>query len=99
MSATRPPAALVDPPATAGRRPLVGISACTLTAGALLAWLLGPPLAVALVSGAGIGTHLRRAQQAHRAGTCILRDTRLVLACLVVAFAGGVVGVAWPWLT
>ncbi len=98
MSATRPPAALVDPPPTADRRPLVGISACTLTAGALLAWLVGPPLAVALVSGVGIAAHLVRAQQAHRAGTCILRDTRLVLAYLVVAFVAGVLGFLWPWL-
>jgi hypothetical protein len=99
MSPARPLAALVDPPPTAARRPTASLSACTLTAGALLAWLLGPPLAVALVSGAGIGTHLLRARQAHRAGTCILRDTRLVLASLVVAFVAGVVGTLWPWIT
>jgi hypothetical protein len=98
MSATRPPAALVDPPPTAAGRPPLATSACTLTAGGLLAWLLTPPLAVVLLSGAGIGTHLVRAQQAHRAGTCILRDTRLVLAYLVVAFVGGLVGVVWPRL-
>jgi hypothetical protein len=98
MSATRPPAALVDPPPTAASRPQLATSACTLTAGALLAWLLTPPLAVVLVSGAGIATHLVRAQQAHRAGTCILRDTRLVLAYLVVAFVAGLVGVVWPRL-
>lgn len=98
MSATRPPAALMDPPPTADRRPRLATSACTLTAGALLAWVLTPPLAVVLVSGAGIATHLFMAQQAHRAGTCILRDTRLVLLYLVVAFVAGVVGVAWRWL-
>jgi hypothetical protein len=70
MSATRPPAALVDAPPT-----------------------------VVLTSGAGLVTHLARAQQAHRAGTCILRDTRLVLVYLVVAFAAGVVGTVRPWLS
>jgi hypothetical protein len=97
MSATRPPAALVDAPLTADRRPWVGTGACTLTAVALLAWLIGPAPTVVLTSGAGLATHLARAQQAHRAGTCILRDTRLVLAYLVVAFVAGVVGTTRAW--
>jgi hypothetical protein len=93
----RVPAAFVEPPAGSPRRE--GVAACTLTAVALLAWLIGPAPTVALTSGVGLVGHLARARQAHRAGTCILRDTRLVLAYLAVAFAAGAVGTVWPFLT
>jgi hypothetical protein len=92
---TRPPAALVG---TANRaRFSNGASACTLTAVALLAWLVTPPVAVALISGAGLISDAARARQAHVEGACILRDTRLRLAYLAAAFLAGAVVTAVRW--
>jgi hypothetical protein len=92
---TRPPAALVG---TANRtRSMNGASACTLTAVALLAWLVTPPVAVTLVSGAGLISYAARARQAHVEGACILRDTRLRLAYLAAAFLAGAVATIVRW--
>jgi hypothetical protein len=94
-----PPVAAVQPPVPPPlRAPLLGTTACRLTAVGLLAWLIGPPLTVVLTSGVALAAQATRAQRAHRAGTCILRDTRMELAFLVAAFVAGWVGMLWPWL-
>jgi hypothetical protein len=94
---TRPPAALVG---TADRTGFsIGARACTLTAVALLAWLVTPPVAVTLISGAGLISYAARARQAHVEGACILRDTRLRLGYLSAAFLTGAVVTAVRWWT
>jgi hypothetical protein len=94
---TRPPAALVGTPDRT--RFAIGASACTLTAVALLAWLITPPVAVMIISGAGLISYAARARQAHVEGACILRDTRLRLAYLAAAFLAGAVVTAVRWWT
>jgi len=62
---------------------------CIYTTIGLIAWAIGPPLTVAVLGGLGAVGYIR----AHRAGLrstrCWLRDSRLVIAYLGVAFALG----------
>ena len=64
---------------------------CVYTTIALIAWAIGPPLAVAIFAALGLVGYVR----AHRAGLrhtrCWLSDTRLVIAYLGAAFALGAV--------
>jgi hypothetical protein len=62
---------------------------CIYTTIALIAWAVGPPLAVAMFAGLGLVGYVR----AHRAGLqrtrCWLGDSRLVITYLGVAFTLG----------
>jgi hypothetical protein len=62
---------------------------CIYTTIALIAWAVGPPLAVAMFAGLGLVGYVR----AHRAGLrrtrCWLGDSRLVIAYLGVALTLG----------
>jgi hypothetical protein len=52
----------------------------------LLTWLLGP-VVVAILAGVGLVAYGRGYLRGQRSSRCLLRDTRLVLAYLAVAFA------------
>ena len=64
---------------------------CIFTTVALLAWLAGPLVVMALAAMGVVayGQAIRRGQRRTR---CLLRDTRLVVAYLAAAFILGVVG-------
>ena len=59
---------------------------CIFTTIALIAWLLGPAIAVLLTSALGIGAYWRAWRAGLTRSRCVLGDTRLVMLYLVVAF-------------
>ena len=63
---------------------------CIFTTIGLIAWLVGPPAAVALMSGLGLVAYGRAWRSGLRTSKCLLGDVRLVLAYLGIAFAAGV---------
>ena len=67
---------------------------CIATTVALVAWLVTPPLAVALFGVVAIVGYVRARRAGLLSSRCKLGDTRLVLAYLTVATLAGVVGVA-----
>jgi hypothetical protein len=62
---------------------------CIFTTIGLLAWLLTPPLVVALFAGMGLWAYGKAYRGGLKTSKCILKDTRLVLAYLGVAFVAG----------
>lgn len=62
---------------------------CIFTTIALLAWVLGPPIAVMLMSGLGLWAYANAWRQGLRQSKCFLRDPRLVMAYLGTAFGLG----------
>jgi hypothetical protein len=62
---------------------------CIYTTVALLAWVLTPPLVVALFGGLGAFAYIRARREGLRRSRCWLRDTRLVIAYLGAAFLAG----------
>jgi hypothetical protein len=59
---------------------------CIFTTIALIAWAVGPPVAVALMSALGIAAYWSAWRAGLRTSKCVLRDVRLVLAYLTLAF-------------
>ena len=59
---------------------------CIFTTIALIAWVLGPPAAVLLMSGLGLWAYVRAIRQGLRQSKCFLRDPRLVVGYLGAAF-------------
>lgn len=62
---------------------------CIFTTIAIIAWLVGPPIAVTLMSGLGLWAYVRAWQEGLRKSKCFLHDTRLVIAYLAAAFLSG----------
>ncbi len=71
--------------------PFDPIRFCIFTTIALIAWLFGPPFAVTLMSGLGLWAYAVAWRKGLRQSKCVLRDTRLVMAYLAVAFVLGAV--------
>lgn len=66
---------------------------CIFTTIALIGWVIGPAAAVALMSGLGIAAYWSAWRAGLRTSKCVLRDVRLVLAYLGLAFAGSAAAV------
>lgn len=62
---------------------------CVFTTVALMAWLLGGPIAVTLMSGLGLWAYWDAWRKGLRQSKCFLKDARLVMAYLAVAFVIG----------
>ena len=62
---------------------------CIFTTIALLTWIVGPALAVMLMSGMGLWAYARAWQQGLRQSKCFLRDPRLIIGYLSLAFVAG----------
>jgi hypothetical protein len=62
---------------------------CIFTTVALIAWVLGAPAAVMLMSGLGLWAYWRAWRGGLRETRCFLRDPRLAMAYLLAAFALG----------
>jgi hypothetical protein len=73
----------MEPSGTAAFDP---IRFCIFTTIALIAWVLGPPVAVMLMSGLGLWAYGRAIRQGLGRTKCVLRDPRLVLVYLGIAF-------------
>ncbi len=63
---------------------------CIFTTIALIAWLVGPPAAVTLMSGMGLVAYGRAWRGGLQRSRCVLGDVRLVLGYLAIAFALGI---------
>jgi hypothetical protein len=74
--------------ARASSVPFDPVRFCVLTTVALIAWLLGPPIAVLLMSSLGLWAYGRAVRGGLRETRCVLRRPALVLAYLSVAFIG-----------
>jgi hypothetical protein len=59
---------------------------CIFTTIALIAWAVSAPVAVALMSALGLAAYWSAWRDGLRTSKCVLRDVRLVLAYLLVAF-------------
>ena len=66
---------------------------CVYTTIALLAWLVGPAVVVAFAV-AGFAAYRAARRDGLTRSKCVLRDTRLVLAYLLLAVVAGGAGVA-----
>jgi hypothetical protein len=62
---------------------------CVMTTVALIAWLLGPPACVMIMSALGLWAYARAIRGGLEESRCILRRPALVLGYLALAFAGG----------
>lgn len=62
---------------------------CIFTTIALLAWLLTPPAMVTFFAGLGLSAYWKAYRAGMKQSKCILKDTRLVMSYLVLAFGAG----------
>lgn len=72
---------------------------CIFTTIALIAWAVGPPVAVALMSALGLAAYWSAWRGGLRTSRCVLRDVRLVLAYLGLAFAGSIAVLVYRVIT
>jgi hypothetical protein len=77
-------------PAPAGRA-FDPVRFCAMTTVALIAWLLGPPACVMIMSALGLWAYVRAVRGGWRESRCVLRRPALVLGYLGLAFVGGAV--------
>ena len=75
--------------ATSSRSSFDPVRFCAMTTVALIAWLLGPPACVMLMSALGLWAYARAMRAGLRESRCVLRRPVLVLGYLALAFAGG----------
>jgi hypothetical protein len=61
---------------------------CVMTTVALIAWILGPPACVLLMSSLGLWAYVKAVRAGLRESRCVLRRPALVLAYLGTAFIG-----------
>lgn len=66
---------------------------CVATTVALIAWLLTPPVAVAVFAALAVIAYGRARRAGVLRSRCVLGDTRVVLAYLSAALIAGIVGV------
>lgn len=79
------------PPADGAKRqaPSDPLRLCIYTTIAVLAWLLTPPLVVVWMATLGLLGYVRAYRQGLTRGNCFLRDVRLVLLYLTLAWVAG----------
>lgn len=84
---------------TPGRAPLPGLHPqppvrdplrlCIFTTIGLLAWLLTPPAVVTFFAAMGLWAYGKAYRAGLKSSKCILKDTRLVMSYLGIAFVAG----------
>lgn len=87
-----------EPPAAFTRAPVPEsaelefdpLQLCIYTTVAVLAWILSPPLVVAVFGGIGVVAYVRARRRGLARSRCKLGDTRLVVAYLAIACVAGV---------
>jgi len=82
----RPPAA--TPGRTTGFDP---VRFCAMTTVALIAWVLGPPACVMLMSALGLWAYVRAIRGGLRESRCVLKRPALVVGYLGVTFVAGAI--------
>lgn len=74
---------------TTQSEPFDPIRFCVFTTVAIIAWVCGAPFAVMLMSGIGLWAYVVAYRKGLRESKCFLRDTRLVIGYLGLAFLVG----------
>ncbi len=88
----QPPAAFDRPQLRSNAaQPYDPLRICIFTTIALIAWIITPPLTVAVFGGFGVVAYVRARRAGLVASRCWLGDTRLVIAYLAVLSAAGLV--------
>lgn len=64
---------------------------CIFTTIGVIAWIITPPLTVALFGGAGVVAYVRARRRGLVKSRCVLGDTRLVIGYLAAVAIAGVV--------
>ena len=77
-----------QPPQTTSFDP---VRFCAMTTVALIAWVVGPPACVMLMSALGLWAYVRAIRGGLRESRCVLKRPALVLGYLGVAFLGGAI--------
>jgi hypothetical protein len=72
---------------------------CAMTTVALIAWLLGPPACVMIMSALGLWAYVRAIRGGLRESRCVLKRPALVLGYLSLAFVGGAVALVMRAVT
>ena len=95
------PTSTSNSPSVAGVRQQVGVPGrttsfdpvrfCAMTTVALIAWVLGPPACVMIMSALGLWAYVRAIRGGLRESRCVLKRPALVVGYLAVAFLGGTV--------
>lgn len=80
-----------DVPRPDARRSLDPVRFCAMTTVALIAWVLGPPACVMIMSALGLWAYVRAIRGGLRESRCVLKRPALVVGYLAVAFLGGTV--------
>lgn len=78
-----------DEAGAARRASLDPLRFCVFTTVALLGWVVGPGPTILLTSALGLWAYLRAWRRGLRETKCALRDVRLALLYLALAFAAG----------
>jgi hypothetical protein len=71
---------------------------CIFTTLALLAWLVGPAVVVAVMSAMGLTAYWNARRAGLTRSRCVLGDTRLVMLYLAAAFLAGLGAVVWRFV-
>jgi hypothetical protein len=64
---------------------------CVFTTVALIAWAIGPPATVMVMSGMGLWAYWNAWRRGLRETKCVLGDPRIVMFYLALAFAAGAI--------
>lgn len=71
---------------------------CIYTTIGVIAWLITPPLTVAIFGWIGVAGYWRARRRGLAASRCFLGDTRLVIAYLALAATAGTTWMMWSLL-
>lgn len=77
-----PPAALSGGTETEAKAVYDPLRYCIFTTVVLIAWLITPPLALAIFGAIGVGAYMSARRRGLTKSRCLLGDTRLVVAYL-----------------
>ena len=87
---SEPPAAFTQgPSAHATEKPYDPLQLCIYTTIGIIAWLITPPLTVAVFGTIGVAGYVRARRRGLAKSRCKLGDTRLVVAYLAIAATAG----------
>ena len=87
--------ATLPPPAASRLDP---VRFCAMTTVALIAWVIGPPACLMVMSALGLWAYVRAVRGGLQETRCVLKRPALVLGYLALTFLAGAGGLAWRLL-
>lgn len=95
QNVSSPVAPATPPDDDTGAAPYDPLRLCIYTTIGLIAWLITPPLTVAIFGTIGVVGYLRARRRGLVSSRCLLGDTRLVIAYLALAAVAGLGWTVW----